>query len=159
MTASITSLAAEQNQRAQRRELGKPEGSIQAQPRLAIVAQVDPLGRIKAVLFDQQTQPVEVVAQAQHITPTKADDSVLVQHTSHGWVVLAVMAGADESPAAVVTNNKGHVQVKGAKSVTLMTAKGCIEVHQDGQIVLDATELTANSERDLTLAGWPIRLN
>jgi len=146
MTASVTSL--------------KPNrAQLNAQPEIATVVAIDPQGRVEQINLLARNLQQDVLAQAKHITRATIGDSVLVQHTLQGWIVIAQLAGNDDSPAALMTDHDGHVKVNGAKSVTLSTEKGTIEVHNDGKIVLNATELNANSERDLTIAGWPIRLN
>lgn len=129
------------------------------QPELALVEELDSYGKItKVCLYDNETVS-STIGQAKSLSRVNLGDTVLVQNTRQGIVVIAQLALKEDYPAAQITDNQGHIKVINAKSVTLSTQRGTIEVHQDGKIVLDATELTANSERDLTLAGWPIRLN
>lgn len=140
-----------------------------SQAEVATVASIDEQGRIiqvnlitetKGNDFVNQTVTNQVVtSQAKHISRAVINDSVLVQNTAQGLIVIAQLASPTDSPSAHITDTNGHVNVKGAKSVTLSTNKGTIEVHDDGTIVLDATELSATSERDFSIAGWPIRLN
>jgi len=155
MTASVTSISSSTSANA-----STGSGTqINTQPELATVHSVDPLGRIESVVLIARDTNQPVIAQAKHITCATENDSVLVQHTLQGLIVIALLASKDDAPAAYLSDRNGHVNVSGAKSVTLSTAKGTIEVHENGKIILDATELTACSERDFTIAGWPIRLN
>lgn len=124
---------------------------------LALVNCVDRLGKVKAVLINNVAH--EIIAQAAHITPCKTNDTVLLTHTSQGFVVTAVLASEDQAPAALIKNSEGHITIEAQQSITLQTAKGLIEIFADGTIVLEGQDISANSEQDLTLAGWPIRLN
>ncbi|MCJ8321133.1 MAG: hypothetical protein MJK12_15950, partial [Colwellia sp.] len=126
---------------------------------LATVASVDAQGRVEQVKLLAANTPVTVSSQAKHITCAAVEDTVMVQNTRQGLIVIAQLAKPSDSPSAHITDNNGHVIVKGAKSVTLSTRKGSIEVYDDGRIVLEASQLSASSERDLCLDGWPIRLN
>lgn len=153
MTASVTSISTSANASQ------VSETQINTQPELATVLSVDSLGRIESVALTARDTKQQIIAQAKHITCATENDSVLVQHTLQGLIVIALLASKDDSPAAYLSDRNGHVNVRGAKSVTLSTARGTIEVHENGKIVLDATELSACSERDFTIAGWPIRLN
>lgn len=129
------------------------------QPEIAEVASIDNKNRISEIQCINNNTRQKIIAQAQHITPASIGDSIVVQQTQQGWIVIAQLADENSSPTAHITDNNGHVKVTAAKSVTLATQKGTIEVHENGTIVLDATELNATSERDFTIAGWPIRLN
>ncbi len=146
MTASVTSIATHNHQQP-------------AQPELASVASVDAQGRVEQVTLLTTDNVQEISGQAKHISFAAIGDTVLVQNTAQGLIIIAQLAKPSDSPSAHISDNNGHVNVKGAKSVTLSTRKGSIEVFDDGTIVLDATELNATSERDLSIAGWPIRLN
>lgn len=146
MTASVSSINAN-NQK------------FTAQPELATVALVDAQGRIEQVSLLADNTTHNVSGQAKHITCAVNHDAVLVQNTAQGLIVIAQLAKPTDSPSAHITDTNGHVIVKGAKSVSLSTAKGAIEVYDDGRIVLDATEINASSERDFSMTGWPIRLN
>ncbi|MBU2894387.1 hypothetical protein KO495_13815 [Colwellia sp. D2M02] len=150
MSASVTSIAPKANM-------------SDFQPQMAKVTAIDEQGRIeKIALLTQNAQQLDnyaVCSQAKHIARATIDDTVLAQNTHQGWVVIAQLASPTDSPSACITDTNGHVNIKGAKSVSLSTSKGTIEVHNDGRIVIDATELSATSERDFTIAGWPIRLN
>lgn len=129
------------------------------QPELATVTSVDTQGRIVQVDLLAVNTEKNISGQAKHITCATDHDTVLVQSTAQGWIVIAQLACPTDSPSAHITDTNGHVKVKGAKSVSLSTSQGSIEVFDDGRIVLEATELSATSERDLCIAGWPIRLN
>ncbi|GAA0820375.1 hypothetical protein GCM10009111_25700 [Colwellia asteriadis] len=146
MTASVTPIRAKKTK-------------ITAQPELALVVSVDTQGKIEQVQLSTQGTTKTVSGQAKHISCAAHNDMVLVLNTGQGLMVIALIAKPSDSPAAHISDNNGHVTIKGAKSVSLSTEKGSIEVYQDGRIVLDATEVNANSERDFSIAGWPIRLN
>ncbi|WP_448565339.1 hypothetical protein [Thalassotalea ganghwensis] len=128
-------------------------------PELANVDEIDSAGRIKSVnLQDYQTkQPI--IGQARHVTTSTQGELVLVQYTKQGWVVIAQLAEQNSFPAAYISDSNGHVQISGAKSVSLTTEKGSVEIHQNGRIVLDGSEVNACSEKDFFISGWPIRLN
>jgi|GEM_PF-1010223 len=146
MTVSLTSIPLKKTQ-------------LTDQPEIAEVISVDQKSKINKINLVAKNIHHTVITQAKHITRAAIGDTILVQNTLQGWIVIAQLANQNDIPAAHITDNEGHIQVKGAKSVTLTTKKGTIEVHENGKIILDATELSANSERDLTIAGWPIRLN
>ena len=156
MTATIRTIIAERQSTDMSTETSN---NTNMQPELAKVVSVDPCGRVNQASLLENNCIHQVTAQAQHITCAAINDTVLVQQTSQGWMVIAQLANSNDSPAAHITDHQGHVKVKGAKSVTLSTSKGAIEVHEDGKIILDGAEISASSERDLTIAGWPIRLN
>lgn len=124
---------------------------------LATVSCVDSLGRIKAVEMNDIEQPV--IAQGAHVSAAEVGANVLLVHTAHGFIVTALLAQPEQAPAAQINNAQGHIVIEAQQSVSLQTAKGSIEVFADGTIVLEGQDITANSEQDLTLAGWPIRLN
>ena len=124
---------------------------------LAPVSKVDEFGRVKGVTVNNDEQ--SVVAQAAHITPCQVGDTVLLTHTPQGFIVTGLLANEDQAPAALIKNSQGHITIEAQQSISLQTAKGTIEVFADGTIVLEGRDITANSEQDLTLAGWPIRLN
>ena len=124
---------------------------------LAPVSKVDEFGRVKGVTVNNDEQ--SVVAQAAHITPCQVGDTVLLTHTGQGFIVTGLLANEDQAPAAFIQNSQGHIVIEAQQSISLQTAKGTIEVFADGTIVLEGRDITANSEQDLTLAGWPIRLN
>jgi len=146
MTASVTPIGPKQITNA-------------TQPEIATVVSVDQQGRIERISLLVQGSEQAIVNQAKQITPAAIGETVLAQYSAQGWLVLAQLAEPSDSPSAHITDSNGHVKITGAKSVSLLTAKGTIEVHQDGKIILDATELSACSERDLEITGWPIRLN
>ncbi|WP_199611915.1 hypothetical protein [Flocculibacter collagenilyticus] len=128
-------------------------------PEMAEVVSIDQKGRILAVRWLELYEIIGVVAQAKHISKAEVGDHVLVQNTKQGVIVTCLLATQSEPPAANIKDNDGHIQITAAKSVTISTKKGSIEVNQDGQIYLDAKLITADSENDLTLSGWPVRLN
>lgn len=129
------------------------------QPEIAIVSEVDTQGRISRIRLLESDIEMPLSSQAQHISKANCQDSVVVMNTKQGWIAVALLATRNTPPAANIRDNNGHIVVKGDKSVTLSTAKGTVEVHENGSIILDGCEINANSERDFTLAGWPIRLN
>ena len=124
---------------------------------LAPVSKVDEFGRVKGVTINNNEH--SVVAQAAHITPCKVNDTVMLSHTAQGFVVTGLIANEQQAPAALIKNSQGHITIEAQQSISLQTAKGTIEIFADGTIVLEGKDITANSEQDLTLAGWPIRLN
>ncbi|MBB1403308.1 hypothetical protein [Pseudoalteromonas sp. SG45-1] len=124
---------------------------------LAPVSKVDEFGRVKSVTINNDEH--SVVAQAAHITPCQVGDTVLLTHTAQGFIATGLLASEGQVPAALIKNSQGHITIEAQQSISLQTAKGTIEVFADGTIVLEGRDITANSEQDLTLAGWPIRLN
>lgn len=128
MTASITSIHPKKKQ-------------LNIQPEIAEVALIDPQSRISEIKLIARNTHQKVIAQAKHITRASVGDSILVQHTLQGWIVIAQLSKPKDTPAAHITDNNGHVKVKGAKSVTLSTKIGTIEVLEDGKILLDETEI------------------
>ncbi|QBG34906.1 hypothetical protein [Litorilituus sediminis] len=129
------------------------------QVEIAVVSAVDTQGRISRIRLSDSDIETPLSGQAQHIAKANCQDSVVVMNSKQGWIAIALLATDNTPPAANIRDNDGHIVVKGEKSVTLSTAKGTVEVHENGSIILDACEINANSERDFTLAGWPIRLN
>ncbi|REL26647.1 hypothetical protein DXX93_08685 [Thalassotalea euphylliae] len=128
-------------------------------PEIASVHSTDEFGRIASIILLTSDSLQAVSAQAKHIVPGIEGELVVVLNTRQGWVVVSQLADKSDAPAARVINHNGHVRIEGAKSVSLSTAKGSIEVFDDGNIVLEGTQVVAASERDFTIAGWPIRLN
>lgn len=124
---------------------------------LATVSSIDSFGRIKAVVMNDIEQPI--IAQGAHVSTAEIGANVLLVHTAHGFIVTTLLAQPEQAPAAQINNAQGHIVIEAQQSVSLQTAKGSIEVFADGTIVLEGQDITANSEQDLTLAGWPIRLN
>ncbi|MDQ9090414.1 hypothetical protein RC083_02265 [Pseudoalteromonas haloplanktis] len=124
---------------------------------LATVSGIDSFGRIKAVVINDIEY--SIVAQGAHVSTAEIGANVLLAHTGQGFIVTALLAQPDQAPAAQINNAQGHIVIAAQQSVSLQTAKGSIEVFADGTIVLEGQDITANSEQDLTLAGWPIRLN
>ncbi|NMR26339.1 hypothetical protein HH219_12480 [Pseudoalteromonas sp. NEC-BIFX-2020_015] len=124
---------------------------------VASVSRVDSFGRVKTVLMNDIEHPV--IAQGAHVSCASVGADVLLVHTAQGFIVTALLAEAEQAPAAQINNAQGHIVIEAQQSVSLQTAKGSVEVFADGTIVLDGQNITANSEQDLTLAGWPIRLN
>ena len=154
MSASISLLATKDASSNASAETNKS-----SQPEMAIVSSLDSLSRVKSINLMANGSKQFVSAQAKHIAKSAVGELVLVQQTAQGWVVTAQLAGENDAPAAHISDKNGHVRVEGAKSVTLSTAKGSIEVHENGNIVLEAAEISAASERDFSIAGWPIRIN
>ncbi|TGE83978.1 hypothetical protein C7Y70_08335 [Pseudoalteromonas sp. KS88] len=124
---------------------------------LATVSRIDSFGRIKAVVINDAEHPI--IAQGAHVSSAEIGANVLLMHTVQGFIVTALLAQPEQAPAAQINNAQGHIVISAKQSVSLQTAKGSIEVFADGTIVLEGQDITANSEQDLTLAGWPIRLN
>ncbi|MBB1335265.1 MULTISPECIES: hypothetical protein [unclassified Pseudoalteromonas] len=124
---------------------------------LACVSRVDSFGRVKAVLINNVEH--QVIAQGAHVSIAEVGANVLLVHSAQGFIVTALLAQADQVPAAQINNSQGHIVIEAQQSISLQTAKGSVEVYADGTIVLEGQDITANSEQDLTLAGWPIRLN
>ena len=124
---------------------------------LATVSCIDGFGRIKAIVINDIEHPI--IAQCAHVSKAEVGANVLLCHTAQGFIVTALLAHPDQAPAAQINNVQGHIVIEAQQSISLQTAKGSIEVFADGSIVLEGHDITANSEQDLILAGWPIRLN
>jgi len=138
-------------------------------PCLGTVTQINKLGKISAITFladpvithpnDSSASEMPITAQAKHISTADFGDIVLVQNTQQGLVVMALLSGENEAPAAHIVNNQGNVVVNGAKSVSLTTEKGSISVFSSGKVLLEGQEIEASSESNFSLSGWPLRLN
>ncbi|NTS77917.1 hypothetical protein HR060_13740 [Catenovulum sp. SM1970] len=124
---------------------------------LAIVTEIDQWGKASKVEYHQQV--VSTYGQLQHVSALAIGDQVLIQQTHSGVIITGVLAKPNQPPAASINDDQGQIIIKADKSVALATAKGFIQVNANGEISIDGKTVIAVSEEDMTLAGWPIRLN
>lgn len=126
---------------------------------LATVSSVDTSGRILAVCLAPHQRPVSLYAQARHISAAIPGDELLVQETERGLVATALLAGDDCPPAAHLENAQGHISLQGKDRLTLVCGKATFTLFADGRLNIKAKNITAASEGEFVLSGWPIRLN
>ncbi|SFC95890.1 hypothetical protein [Pseudoalteromonas denitrificans] len=131
----------------------------QTNAKFSTVAAVNELGMITHVYWPDINNQVAIYGQSNAISRCQPGDEVLLQHTSSGFIVSAVLIKQNQVPAADIRDNNGHIELTAQQSITLKTAKGTIEVDAQGSITLEGQEINAHSKQDFNLAGWPIRLN
>lgn len=123
------------------------------------VSKVDKHGVVLSVVCNYRNKTLPVLGQLETLTRCCVGDEVLVKHTLNGAVIIGKLLADAQPPAAKLYDKQGHVTLSAEQSITLDTQRGSIEVCADGTIVLDGSAISATSEQDLTLVGWPIRLN
>ena len=126
---------------------------------LATVVATNNKDKITAVKALDSDKTLKVVAQAIQLFQALPGDTVLVQNTPQGLMAIVQIGLESDAPAARIINNQGNIEIKGEQSVCITTNKGSIKVCGDGKVLVIGQEIYANSEQEISLTGWPIRLN
>lgn len=122
------------------------------------VSAIDKLGKVLRVKCDESKVEMKVKGQLDSVTRVNIDDEVLL-HSVATPIVIGRLAAPQDFPAASVTNNNGTVVLNGEQKVCVKTKNGSIAINGNGEIQLEGKLLNADIEQDLSLQGWPIRLN
>ncbi len=122
------------------------------------VSAIDKLGKVLRVKCDESNVEMKVKGQLDSVTRVSIDDEVLL-HSVAMPIVIGRLAAPQDFPAASVTNNNGTVVLNGEQKVCVKTKNGSIAINGNGEIQLEGKLFNADIEQDLSLQGWPIRLN
>ncbi|KZN44530.1 hypothetical protein L1077_17980 [Pseudoalteromonas luteoviolacea] len=125
---------------------------------VASVLLVDEVGKIVSVMLANSGREVDVVGQLESVSRAQKGDQVVLLSIKEP-VVIGKLATSGSFPCAKFDDNRGKVSIKADQSICIKTPKGSIEIYGDGSILLEGDSLSAETKKDLSLQGWPIRLN
>ncbi|PCK29710.1 hypothetical protein [Pseudoalteromonas piscicida] len=122
------------------------------------VSAIDELGKILRVKCHEANVELNVQGQLDSVCRAAIDDEVLL-HSVEMPVVIGRLSSHKDFPAAAISDNNGTVVLSAQQKVCVKTKNGSIAINGNGEIYLEGKLLNADIEQDLSLQGWPIRLN
>lgn len=100
-----------------------------------------------------------VVGHLDGVVALRAGDAVLASTTSTGVVIVGRLRGSDETPAAVLREAGGRLEISAERSVAIHAGRSRIEIGADGVIRVDGEEVHHTAERRLSLMGASLEFN
>lgn len=107
------------------------------------IATVKTVKNGRATTLDWPSQspgPVAVYGQLSHVTAVTVNDSVLVQHTQSGPIIIGVISKPADKPAATIQSDNDHITIPHAKSFKLECEHAIIEISPSGSINLSGAK-------------------